>query len=105
MKGHGAGPVLQVSNLSRSLKYYTDVLGFTEDFRFGAERVRLAKPEETLAACRKVFQTWPFDRDLIRPAIAPTISGMCSVAFTMRSGRSRRSALVSSRNASVYLAV
>ena len=32
MKCKSAGPVLQVSDLSRSLKYYTEVLGFAEDF-------------------------------------------------------------------------
>jgi uncharacterized glyoxalase superfamily protein PhnB len=35
MKTLGIAPVLQVSNLDKSLKYYTQVLGFTEDFRFG----------------------------------------------------------------------
>ena len=28
-------PVFQVSNLEASLKYYQEVLGFSEDFRFG----------------------------------------------------------------------
>lgn len=35
MKAHVATPVFQVSNLDAALKYYTEVLGFTEDFRFG----------------------------------------------------------------------
>ncbi len=35
MKTQGVAPVLQVSSLSESLKYYDRVLGFAEDFRFG----------------------------------------------------------------------
>jgi 5-methylthioadenosine/S-adenosylhomocysteine deaminase len=52
-----------------------------DDLRAGPERFRLAKPEETLAACREIFAAWPFDRDSIRPAIAPTIPLHCSDAF------------------------
>lgn len=52
-----------------------------DDLRSGAERFRLAGPEETLAACRAVFAAWPFDREQIRPAIAPTIPLHCSDAF------------------------
>jgi guanine deaminase len=52
-----------------------------DEHREGVARFRLAKPEETLAACRKVFAAWPFDRDLIRPAIAPTIPLHCSDDF------------------------
>jgi guanine deaminase len=52
-----------------------------DEHRGGVDRFRLAQPEETLAACRKVFAAWPFDRDLIRPAIAPTIPLHCSDAF------------------------
>ena len=36
MKTQGAVTVLQVSDLGKSLKYYQEVLGFTEDFRFDA---------------------------------------------------------------------
>jgi uncharacterized glyoxalase superfamily protein PhnB len=36
MKTRGIGPVFQVSNLEDALKYYKEVLGFKEDFRFGA---------------------------------------------------------------------
>ena len=35
MKTQGVAPVLQVRSLDDSLKYYAEVLGFTEDFRFG----------------------------------------------------------------------
>jgi len=32
----GIGPVFQVGSLTDALKYYKDVLGFKEDFQFGA---------------------------------------------------------------------
>jgi predicted enzyme related to lactoylglutathione lyase len=35
MKTHSVAPVFQVSNLDASLKHYQEVLGFSEDFRFG----------------------------------------------------------------------
>ena len=35
MKAQSAAPVFHVSNLDTALKYYKDVLGFREDFRFG----------------------------------------------------------------------
>ena len=35
MKVQGVAPVFQVSSLGDSLKYYKEVLGFTEEFRFG----------------------------------------------------------------------
>src|ERR1700752_4391109 len=36
MKTRGIGPVFQVGNLTDALKYYKEVLGFKEDFQFGA---------------------------------------------------------------------
>ena len=50
MKGLSAGPVLQVSDLARALKYYTEVLGFTEDFRFG-EYAGVRNGEATIHLC------------------------------------------------------
>jgi catechol 2,3-dioxygenase-like lactoylglutathione lyase family enzyme len=35
MKILGAATVFQVKNLEASLKFYRDILGFTEDFQFG----------------------------------------------------------------------
>ncbi|MFM1852310.1 MAG: hypothetical protein RIS54_1994 [Verrucomicrobiota bacterium] len=35
MTPHASATAFQVTNLERALRYYTDVLGFTEDFRFG----------------------------------------------------------------------
>jgi uncharacterized glyoxalase superfamily protein PhnB len=35
MNAHHIAPVFQVANLDAALHYYTGVLGFSEDFRFG----------------------------------------------------------------------
>lgn len=43
--------------------------------------LRLAPGETTLQAIRSAFHAWPFDRDQIRPAMAPTIPHHCSDAF------------------------
>jgi 5-methylthioadenosine/S-adenosylhomocysteine deaminase len=44
----------------------------------------LAPYEATADAVEKIYADWPFDRDWIRPAIAPTIPLHCSDAFLMR---------------------
>ena len=45
--------------------------------------LRLAPGEATLAAIRALLRDWPFDRDLVRPAVAPTIPHHCSDAFIL----------------------
>src|SRR3954470_18104245 len=37
------------------------------------ERLRLAPADATLAVMRQSMQSWSFDRDTVRPAVAPTI--------------------------------
>jgi 5-methylthioadenosine/S-adenosylhomocysteine deaminase len=45
--------------------------------------LRLAPGEATLAAIRALLRDWSFDRDIIRPAVAPTIPHHCSDAFIL----------------------
>src|SRR6516164_6803594 len=45
---------------------------------------RLAPNEATAIALEKIYADWPFDRDWIRPAIAPTIPLHCDDAFLVR---------------------
>ena len=45
--------------------------------------LRLAPGEATLAAIREALRDWPFDRDRVRPAVAPTIPHHCSDAFIL----------------------
>ena len=48
------------------------------------ERLRMAPYEASLTAMRRVLTDWSFDRELVRPAVAPTIPHHCSDEF-MRS--------------------
>ena len=45
--------------------------------------LRLAPGEATLAAIRDALHAWSFDRDRIRPAVAPTIPHHCSDDFIL----------------------
>ena len=45
--------------------------------------LRLAPREETIAAIRAALRGWTFDRDRVRPAVAPTIPHHCSDAFIL----------------------
>jgi guanine deaminase len=45
--------------------------------------LRLAPGETTLAAIRAAFDAWGVDRDLVRPAVAPTIPHHCSDQFIL----------------------
>jgi guanine deaminase len=45
------------------------------------ERLRLAPGDATLNAMRQSMQSWAFDREYIRPAVAPTIPHHCSDDF------------------------
>lgn len=46
-----------------------------------AEALRLAPADATLATCRKMIETWSFDRDQVRPALGPTIPHHCTDDF------------------------
>ena len=45
--------------------------------------LRLAPGDITLAAIRTAFDAWGADRDLVRPAVAPTIPHHCSDSFIL----------------------
>ena len=49
--------------------------------RAEVEKLRLAPYETSLANLREVIEHWPFERDRIRPAVAPTIPMHCSDDF------------------------
>lgn len=54
------------------------------------ERLRLAPYRTTLEAMRKTLQGWKFDRDEVRPAVAPTIPLHCSDEFMLACTRLAR---------------
>ncbi|MFL5265300.1 MAG: amidohydrolase family protein [Stellaceae bacterium] len=45
--------------------------------------LRLAPTDATIAAIRAAFGDWSFDRDHVKPAVAPTIPHHCSDAFIL----------------------
>jgi 5-methylthioadenosine/S-adenosylhomocysteine deaminase len=50
-----------------------------------------AKPfDASFERCKDIFANWPFDRDQVRPAIAPTIPLLCSDAFLVAASRMSR---------------
>ena len=55
-----------------------------EALREEALRLQLAPCEASADAAAEAFRDWPFDRDKIRPAIAPTIPLHCSDDFLRR---------------------
>lgn len=52
-----------------------------EALRETARRAATAPFAESLKACRAILHDWPFDRDVIRPALGPTIPLHCSDEF------------------------
>lgn len=54
------------------------------------EKIALAPYEASLKACADIFRRWPFDRDQVRPGIAPTIPLHCSDEFLRGCGRLAR---------------
>lgn len=52
-----------------------------EELRAEALAVRLADRADTLDAITEAMRAWPFDREMIRPGLAPTIPLHCSDAF------------------------
>ncbi|HEV8680838.1 MAG TPA: amidohydrolase family protein [Stellaceae bacterium] len=67
--------------------FYEAIPGLAEALpRALQERVaalRLPPGEATLAAIRDGFRDWPYDREQIRPAVAPTIPHHCSDDFIL----------------------
>ena len=55
-----------------------------EALRAEVRAFKLAPYEATADAVEKIYADWPFDRDWIRPAIAPTIPLHCDDAFLLR---------------------
>jgi cytosine/adenosine deaminase-related metal-dependent hydrolase len=67
------------------LSFYESYPGLIDVLPPGArkdiERLRLAPGEATLNVMRQSMQAWKFDRDAVRPAVAPTIPHHCSDDF------------------------
>jgi guanine deaminase len=65
--------------------FYHAVPGLIDAMPLGlrerVEAIRLNPHEASLATCRSVIETWSFDHDQLRPALAPTIPHHCTDAF------------------------
>jgi 5-methylthioadenosine/S-adenosylhomocysteine deaminase len=64
---------------------YPDLIaGVPEPLRARVIAFQLAPYQASADALEKIYQDWPFDREMIRPAIAPTIPLHCSDEFLIR---------------------
>jgi guanine deaminase len=55
--------------------------------RASVARVAAAPLEASLGNCADILRRWPFDRDQVRPAIAPTIPLLCTDRFLVAASR------------------
>jgi 5-methylthioadenosine/S-adenosylhomocysteine deaminase len=80
-----AGLRAVVAPMVASLSFYEAIPGLLEilpaSLQKDVERLKLAPYEASIAAMRQVLADWHFDRELVRPAVAPTIPHHCSDAF------------------------
>lgn len=72
-------PMMADTTLYRAVPGLLDAL--PEPHRRHAESLQAAPHAEHIAGCRTLLQDWPADRDLVRPALGPTIPLHCSDEF------------------------
>jgi len=74
--------------------FYAAIPGLTEalpdELRDEVLRMTSASGEANLQACEAALRAWPFDRDRIRPALAPTIPLHCADEFMVGAARLAR---------------
>jgi 5-methylthioadenosine/S-adenosylhomocysteine deaminase len=58
--------------------------------RAEVERIAYRTGDENVAVCRKLLERWPFDRDQVRPALAPTIPMHCADDFMVKTAELAR---------------
>lgn len=54
---------------------------FSDELKADVERIRFAPYQESIERCRQILKGWRHDRNLIRPALAPTIPHHCTDDF------------------------
>ena len=72
-------PMMADRSLYQAIPGLMDAL--PDDVRAQIGSTSLAARKDSLAACRTMLESWPFDRDRVRPALAPTIPHHCSDDF------------------------
>lgn len=60
------------------------VSAIPSELRDYVSRIAATPHETTIQACDKILDCWPFDRERIRPALAPAIPMVCSDEFLIR---------------------
>ena len=74
-----------VAPMMADTTFYRAIPGLIEampaPLREKAEAMRATPHDVSLAICRRVIESWPFDRDRVRPGLGPTIPHHCSDAF------------------------
>ena len=82
-----AGMRAVVAPMVASLSFYEAIPGLLDilpaSLQKDVERLKLAPYEASIAAMRHVLADWHFDRELVRPAVAPTIPHHCSDEFML----------------------
>src|SRR5262245_53438147 len=80
-----AGIRAVVAPMVANISFYEAIPGLMEvlppALQKEVERLQLAPYEASLAAMERVLKDWRLDRDLVRPAVAPTIPHHCSDEF------------------------
>lgn len=89
-----AGMRAVVAPMMADRTFYAAIPGLTEalpdELRDQVLRMASATGEANLQACAAALKAWPFDRDRIRPALAPTIPLHCADDFMVGAARLAR---------------
>jgi 5-methylthioadenosine/S-adenosylhomocysteine deaminase len=89
-----AGMRAVVAPMMADRTFYAAIPGLTEalpdELREEVLRMASASGEAHLKACAGALKAWPFDRDRIRPALAPTIPLHCADEFMVGASRLAR---------------
>ncbi len=84
---HDAGMRAVIAPMMADRTFYQAIPGLLEamppDLRARAEAIRLQPHDASLATCRDLLARWPWARDRLRPALAPTIPHHCTDEFLL----------------------
>jgi guanine deaminase len=82
---HDVGMRAVIAPMMADLSFWEAIPGLMaampDELRERVNAIRLNPREASLATCRTLMRTWPFDRDRLAPALAPTIPHHCTDAF------------------------
>lgn len=75
-------PMIADRTLYQAIPGLTDAL--PDSLRDEVAAIKTAPSDVSLDVCEQIYETWPFDRTMIRPGVAPTIPLHCSDDFLRR---------------------